>query len=137
MYSGWLKGYMSPQLNPSCCFGLNATESETTGISQRTNDQRREQRTQSSKINLNTVARSLVVSASVCGLVGRGFEFKQSCVGCFFSALIGCRRELGVLWIQWEGWDHTYECPQLHGRLFDGVSNNNNGYFQTSILLKL
>ena len=32
-----------------------------------------------------------------------------------FSALAGSYPELGVLWAQWEGWNHTAELHPLHG----------------------
>ena len=39
-----------------------------------------------------------------------------------FSALAGSYPELGVLWVQWEGWDHTAELHPLHARVFESVT---------------
>ena len=39
-----------------------------------------------------------------------------------FSALAGSYPELGVLWAQWEGWNHTAELHPLHGCVFEGVA---------------
>ena len=39
-----------------------------------------------------------------------------------FSALAGSYPELGVLWAQWEGWNHTAEFHPLHGCVFEGVA---------------
>ena len=39
-----------------------------------------------------------------------------------FSALAGSYPELGVLWAQWEGWNHTAELHPLHGCIFEGVA---------------
>ena len=39
-----------------------------------------------------------------------------------FSALAGSYPELGVLWAQWEGWNHTAELLPLHGCIFEGVA---------------
>ena len=39
-----------------------------------------------------------------------------------FSVLAGSYPELGVLWAQWEGWDHTAELHPLHGCVFEGVA---------------
>ena len=39
-----------------------------------------------------------------------------------FSALAGSYPELGVLWVQWEGWNHTAELHPLHGCVFEGVA---------------
>ena len=39
-----------------------------------------------------------------------------------FSALAGSYPELGVLWAQWEGWNHTAELHPLHGYVFEGVA---------------
>ena len=39
-----------------------------------------------------------------------------------FSALTGSYPELGVLWVQWEGWDHTAELPPHCGCVFEGVN---------------
>ena len=38
-----------------------------------------------------------------------------------FSALAGSYPELGVLWAQWEGWNHTAELHPLNGCVFEGV----------------
>ena len=64
-----------------------------------------------------TGPRSAVVSASDCGSEGLGFESHQSHVGFF-----GPGPELGVLWAQWEGWNHTAELHPLHGCVFEGVA---------------
>ena len=39
-----------------------------------------------------------------------------------FSALAGSYPELGVLWAQWEGWNHTAELHPLNGCVFEGVA---------------
>ena len=39
-----------------------------------------------------------------------------------FSALAGSCLELGVLWAQWEGWNHTAQLHPLHRCIFEGVS---------------
>jgi len=39
-----------------------------------------------------------------------------------FSALAGSYTELGVLWAQWEGWNHTAELHPIHGCVFEGVA---------------
>ena len=39
-----------------------------------------------------------------------------------FSALAGSYPELGVLWAQWEVWNHTAELHPLHGCVFEGVA---------------
>ena len=39
-----------------------------------------------------------------------------------FSALAGSYPELGVLWAQWEGWNHTAELHPIHGCVFEGVA---------------
>ena len=39
-----------------------------------------------------------------------------------FSALAGSYPELGLLWAQWEGWNHTAELHPLHGCVFEGVA---------------
>ena len=39
-----------------------------------------------------------------------------------FSALDGSSLELGVLWAQWEGWNHTAELHPLHGCVSEGVA---------------
>ena len=73
---------------------------------------------------VSTGPRSAVVSASDCGSEGLGFESHQSHVGFFSpsSALAGSYPELGVLWAQWEGWNHTAELHPLHGCVFEGVA---------------
>ena len=38
------------------------------------------------------------------------------------SALAGAYPELGVLWAQWEGWNHTAELHPLNGCVFEGVA---------------
>ena len=62
---------------------------------------------------------SAVVSASDCGLEG-GVRIPS--VMWDFSALAGSYPELGVLWAQWEGWNHTAELHPLHGCVFEGVA---------------
>ena len=39
-----------------------------------------------------------------------------------FSALTGSYPELGVLWVQWEGWDHTAELHPHCGCVLEGVN---------------
>ena len=39
-----------------------------------------------------------------------------------FSAVAGSYPELGVLWAQWEGWNHTAELHPLNGCVFEGVA---------------
>ena len=39
-----------------------------------------------------------------------------------FSALGGSYPELGVLWAQWEGWNHAAELHPLNGYVFEGVA---------------
>ena len=39
-----------------------------------------------------------------------------------FSALAGSYPELGVLWAQWVGWNHTAELHPLNGCVFEGVA---------------
>ena len=39
-----------------------------------------------------------------------------------FSGLTGSYPELGVLWAQWEGWNHTAELHPLHGCVFEGLA---------------
>ena len=63
-----------------------------------------------------------MVSTSDCGSEGLGFESYQSHVGLFFLILAGFYPELGVLWAQWEGWNHTAELHPLHGCVFKGVA---------------
>ena len=61
----------------------------------------------------------VVVSASQYGSGGLGFESYQ--VMWDFSALAGSYSELGVLWAQWEDWNHTAELHPLHGCVFEQV----------------
>ena len=69
------------------------------------------------KKELLTGPRSAVVSTSDCGSEGLGFKSHQSHVGFF-----GPGPELGVLWAQWEGWNHTAELHPLNGCIFEGVA---------------
>ena len=39
-----------------------------------------------------------------------------------FSALVASYPELGVLWAQWEGWNHTAELQPLRGSVFQSVA---------------
>jgi len=39
-----------------------------------------------------------------------------------YSALTRSYPELGVLWAQWEGWDHTAEPHPLHESVFERVA---------------
>ena len=39
-----------------------------------------------------------------------------------FSALAGSYPELGVLWAQWESWNHTAKFHPLHGYIFESVA---------------
>ena len=57
-----------------------------------------------------TGTRSVVVSA---------FKSHQSCGD--VSALAGSYPDMGVLWAQWEGCNHTAEIHPLHGCVFKGV----------------
>ena len=51
---------------------------------------------------LSTGPRSVVVSASDCGLKDLGFESHHGVMR-YFSALAGSYPELGAPWAQWEG----------------------------------
>ena len=62
-----------------------------------------------------------VVSTLDCGSESLGFESHQSLD---FSALAGSYPELGVLWAQWEGWNHTSELHPLHGCVWGCYSND-------------
>ena len=76
------------------------------------------------KIRVVTGPRSAVVSASDCGrTVGRKVWGSNPIrVMWGFSALAGSYPELGVLWAQWEGWNHTAELHPLNGCVFEGVA---------------